>query len=373
MYRGNTKIAVLTVTAITNYSITMSTAFEGGQTELRSADELWAPGTYAGAKQFRWVNNGSVSGQSAKEYDTFKLSGGDESSIKLLEPIGNVLMIANNNSMAIWNDYVLQSYDYGIGCVSRKGKVKLLGALYFPHYSGIYATTGEAPKLISSKIERVFNGATRAGKEGICAGKKGRSVFFSVGNVTLYRPDGSTDKTLSNVVIEYAVTQEDWYIHTNIATTAFETFVDTLDTDRLVYASTASGTNVMEFLTGETDNGTEIPLIADTTDFNIPGNFERYFHPLEVCLEVERGAGIKVFVSLDNGPFYELEGEAVKGANILKVTSPYEADGSKPPRCRGIRVSLRHSEKQLIKVARLAITYIPTTDESTNMLNNDPA
>lgn len=373
VYRGNTKIAVLTVTAITNYSITMSTAFEGGQTELRSADELWAPGTYAGAKQFRWVNNGSVSGQSAKEYDTFKLSGGDESSIKLLEPIGNVLMIANNNSMAIWNDYVLQSYDYGIGCVSRKGKVKLLGALYFPHYSGIYATTGEAPKLISSKIERVFNGATRAGKEATCAGKKGRSVFFSIGNVTLYRPDGSTDKTLSNVVIEYAVTQEDWYVHTNIATTAFETFVDTLDTDRLVYASTASGTNVMEFLTGETDNGTEIPLIADTTDFNIPGNFERSFHPLEVCLDVERGAGIKVFVSLDNGPFYELEGEAVKGANILKVTSPYEADGTKPPRCRGIRVSLRHSEKQLIKVARLAITYIPTTDESTNMLNNDPA
>lgn len=373
VYRGNTKIATLTITAITNYSITMTTAFESGQTALASADELWAPGTYSGAKQFRWVNNSSASGQTAKQYDTFKLSGGDESAITMLEPIGNVLMIGNKNSMAIWNDYVLQSYDYGIGCVSRKGKVKLLGALYFPHYSGIYATTGEAPKLISSKIESIITGATRAGKEACCAGKKGRSIFFTLGTVTLYRPDGSTLKTMANTVIEYAVTQEDWYIHTGIGAAAFETFVDTLDTDRLVFASTASGTNVMEFLTGETDNGTEIPLVAETNAFSIPGQFERYMYPLEVLLEIERGSAIKVFVSLDNGPFFELEGEATKGANILKITDPFGGDGSKPPRCRSIRVSLRHNEKQLVKVASLAINYIPTTDEKSTMSDNDPA
>ena len=189
VYRGNSKVATLTVTAITNYSLTMTTAFEPGFTSLLSADELWAPGTYGGAKQFRWINNGTTSGQAAKEYDTFKLSGGDESPITLLMPIGNVLMIANKTSMAIWNDFALQSYDYGIGCVSRKGKVKLLGALYFLHYSGVFATTGEAPKLISSKIERIITGSTRAGKEASCAGKKGRSVFFSLGTVTLYRPE----------------------------------------------------------------------------------------------------------------------------------------------------------------------------------------
>lgn len=370
VYRGVTKIAVLTVTAVSGYALTMTTAFEAGQTQILSADELWAPGSFGGAKQYRWVNNASSSGAAVKEYDTFRLAGGDGSNITMLETIGNVLMVANKTTIGLWNDYTLQSYDFGVGCISKKGFVKNLGALYFIHYTGIYATNGDAPKLISSKVERYINGATKAGKEASSAGKKGRSVFFTLGAVTLTRPDGSVEKTLNDVVLEYAVTQEDWYVHTNVKATDFETFMDATSSDRLVFTSTITGNRVLEFLSGETDNNEEIMMRGDTQPFPLSGQFEKFVQPLEVLLDVERGAGIKVFVSLDLGPFYELEGEAAKGSTILKI-QPMDKNMTQPVRCRNIRLSIRHSAKQLAKINRVAITFNPTVEEEQYSPNID--
>jgi hypothetical protein len=231
-------------------------------------------------------------------------------------------------------------------------------------------TNGEAPKLISSKAERYITGATKTGKEACAAGKKGRSVFFSLGAVTLYRPDGSTEKTLSDVVLEYVITQEDWYVHTGVKATDFETFVDSTNTDRLIMANSATGHQAMEFLSGETDAGVEIPLRAETPAFTLSGQFEKFAYPLEVLLEVERGSGIKVFVSLDRGPFYELEGEATKGANILKIQA-IDGDNSQPVRCRNIRLALVHSAAQLVKISRAAITFNPTAEEEPTAPNKD--
>ena len=279
-------------------------------------------------------------------------------------------MIASNSSMAIWNDYLLQSIDMNIGCVSRTGHTKLLGGLYFIHYSGIFATNGEAPKLISSKVETYIRGATKANLEAAVMGHKGRSVFCWIGDSTLYNPDGSVQDTLKDVVLEYNVTQEDWYVHTNVKATHFETYIESTNTDRLVMTTSDTNCPVLEFLSGESDNGNEIFMRADTSDLPLVGTFEKFFYPQEVLIDVGRGSNIQVFVSLDHGPFYELEGTASKGSTILKVTNK---DGSrgKPPRCREIKISLRHSAKQIVRINRLAVTFNPTAEEEPQAAQND--
>lgn len=362
VYRGASKIAVITVTAISINTITCTTAFEPGFTALESADELWAPNTFNGKKQFRWVTNGSESGEPVKEYNTLRLSGGDGSPITMLETISNVLMIANKTSIASWNDYTFQSFDHQIGCVSKRGYVKKLGALYFLDYNGVFVTAGEAPKLISTKVERYIKGATKAGKEACAAGKKGNSIFFSIGDVTLYNDDGSQQKVLNNVVLEYNIVQQDWYVHTNVPATAFETFVDDLDTDRLVMTTTTNDQKIMEFLSGETDDGAEIAMVAETPDFYLNKTLERYVHPNEAIFEVLRGANVEVFVSLDGGTYYKIDGTGEKGANILKITAPGDFS-EQPVRCRMISLSFRHALPQLAKISRAAITFVPTNEE----------
>jgi hypothetical protein len=370
VYRASAKVATITITGATGLSLVMTTAFEAGYTSLKSSDQLWAPGSYLGPKQWRWVSNPSESGSSGREYDSQRLAGGDGSPITMLETVGNVLMAANSNTIGIWNDYVMQYFDFNIGCVSRKGYVKNMGALYFLHYTGIYATNGEAPKLISSKAERYILGATKAGKEGCSAGKKNRSLFFTLGDVTLYRPDGSPEKVLNDVVLEYIITQEDWYVHTGVKATDFETFVDTANTDRLIMTTTFTDRRTAEFLSGETDLGSEIIMRAETPAFTLSGQFEKFVYPLEVVLEVERGSGIKVFVSLDRGPFYELEGEATKGSTILKI-QPLDGNDSIPVRCRNIRLAFSHANSQLVKIARAAITFNPSAEEEPTAPNKD--
>lgn len=363
IYRGNSKVAVFTVTEINVENVVGTIAFEGAYTSVLSSDEFWITDTYNSTKRFRWVNNPSETGSDVKEYDTMRLSGGDESPITMMAPIGNVLMIANNSNLSIWNNSVLQSFDLGIGCVSRRGFTKTLGGLYFLHYNGIYQTDGTTPRLISSKVERYIQGATQAGKEACTAGAKGRSVFFHIGTVTLTRIDGSTEKTLSNVVLEFNITQEDWYVHTGIAAENFQTFVDSTDTDKLVFTSTSTAYPIMEFLSSaDTDNGTEIIWRIDSQRITLSNEFEKFVQPLEVITDIARGSGVQVFVSLDEGPWYQIEGEAVKGCSILKITPPRN-DGTAPVRCRQIKVSFRHALKQRVILTSAFITFNPTAEE----------
>ena len=240
IYRGSQKIATITINAMNETSITASNAnvvFETGFSSFLSADEVWVYGTYSGEKQYRWISNSSSIGRDVKQYDTFKLVGGDESAVTLFEPIGNILMIANNNSMMTWNDYTLENFDMGIGCCSKSGYVKLKGSLYFIHYSGIYSTSGGVPQLLSRKVERYIIGATKSGLEAAAAGFKGLSVFFTIGDVTLYNNDGSTWKTLSQVCLEFDIVDQDWYVHTNITSTQFETYIKSTGAERLSMCS----------------------------------------------------------------------------------------------------------------------------------------
>jgi hypothetical protein len=248
IYRGNQKVASVKITSYSETALTAPNAnvtFEAGFASFLSADEIWVAGTFSGEKQYRWIANSGSTGRDVKQYDTFKLVGGDSSGITMLAPIGNILMISNKNSMMTWNDYNLENFDLGVGCCSDNGYVKLRGSLYFLHYTGIYSTSGSMPQLLSRKVERYIRGATKSGLEASAAGYKGLSVFFTIGDVTLYNPDGSTWKVLPQVCLEFNVADQNWYVHTNVTSTQFETFINSAGAERLSMCSLTTAANAV--------------------------------------------------------------------------------------------------------------------------------
>lgn len=358
VYRGGSLITTLTVTGKGEDYIEVAET----DTVIYSADELWVHDTYTGTRMFRWPDN-PCSGIGTKQVDTFKLSGGNNDRIKMLVPIGNVLMAANNNNICVWDNYKWDSYktenmDVGIGCVSDQGYVKALGTLWFIHYTGIYASTGAYPKLMSAKVEKYIQGATKSGLEACAAGRKGLSIFFSIGDVTLYKPDGSVSQVVNDVVLEYNMRHENWFVHTGIDAKYFRTYNWGNDTDLLGFSGTSG--DVYQFLVGNNDNNKEIPWELTTSPITLSTNFETICYPKEVIIEMERGSGIKCFVSLDGAPFYEIKGEAIKGCTVLKVTP--QSGEEKYARCRNIAISIREFSKSLCKLSRVAVTYTETPE-----------
>jgi hypothetical protein len=369
--RGNgPAIATGVVSSVQEVTITLSAPTS---VKIEAADEIWVNGTFSGKKVFRWVANPSSIGVDAKEYDTFKVSSttdNNDETIRVMTNVGNVMFISTKNNIAIWNSYVLQNLDFGIGCCSKTGHVKMGGLLYFLHYTGVYSTEGGAPKHISGKVERYIRGATKSGLEAAVAGKKGRSVFFAIGDVTLKNPDGSLEKVLNDVCLEYNAYQENWYVHTNWGVSRAVTFISDEDPDRLVALSGIDGNPVVELLASGTasdvgDAGgkrVEIPFRIDTPNILLGNSFQFNSQPTEIDVEMERGSGMKCFISLDMDKWYELEGEARKGLTIFKVNS-VNGDVATPPKCRNMRISLRHNSAQLCKVSKIAILSIPTAEE----------
>ena len=366
IYRGTTLITTITVTTINETSVIVT----GTITGILASDEIWITGTYSGSKVFRWVNNPSITGKDVKQYDTFKLSGSENDPITMLTNIGNVQIISNKNTLMSWNDYTLENFDLDIGCVSKRGYVKTLGTLYFLHYNGIYGTSGGIPKLMSNKVEKYITGATKSGKEACAAGKKGRSVFFTLGDVTLYKGDGSVDKVLSDVCLERNLVQENWYVHTNVKADQFATYVETTDSDRLEFTDTAEDFAVKEFLSGETDDGEEIHFRVDTMKLTVqPTNFEYGSKMISVLAETERGSAMQVFVNLENEEeYYPLEGNLTKGLSVIKFSDKDSRRG-KPPFGRLVSLSIRDSSKQLCKLSRITLIHLPTTEEDVNKDN----
>lgn len=337
---------------------------------LLANSNLWVFGTYSGKQVFRWPQGPVKEGIDPKEYNSFKLTGtlgNDNEQINVLDNIGNVMIVASSNNIAVWNDYVLQNLDLGVGCVSKNGYVKCSGSMFFIHYTGIFMTAGDMPKVMSTKVERYLNGASKAGLESSAAGKKGRNVFFTIGDVTLYKPDGSFEKILPNVCLEYSLTQDNWYVHTNVKADMLVTWMNTNTIDSLVAITHNTNYPVVEFLKREVamDLDQEIPFRFDTKNIMLCNVFENIAHLQEIIVEMERGKGLKVFVSLDMGDWYELPGDCAKGANIIKITNK-DSNVVAPVRARNMRISLRHNHKQLCKVSKLAVIYLNTKEQELN-------
>ena len=361
VYRGGVKIADITTNAKTEDTITIASVTMAVGTDFNSSDEIWVNGTYTGTRVFRWADN-PATGENVKQYDTMKLTGGDNSALTLMTNIGNVMMIANKYNLATFNgtEPIPTSFDLGIGCISSQGWVKALGSLFFIGHNGMYVTSGGQPKLISAKIQPLFDGASKTGLEGSAMGVKGLSIFASIGDVTLHNDNGSIDRTLSNVVIENNLRTENWSYHTGIDAKFFNKYITSTDIERLEYCGSSG--HVYEFLYGTDDNNTnEIPFRIDTGKITLAKNFENISYPKEIILESDRGTGIKCFISLDGNNFYELKGESQSGCTVFKVTT--FGDNEEPARCRSINISFREFSKTTCSISRFAIIYASTLEE----------
>ena len=257
IYRGSNKIATITISSMTESTITATNAnvtFTPTYSSFLSSDEVWINGTFSGEKQYRWVSNGTIVGRDVKQYDTFKISGGDEDPITMMETIGNVLMIANSNTMMAWNDYTLQSYDTSVGCCSRNGYIKS-GGLYLLHYTGVYFTGGGVPQLVSRKVDRYIKGATKAGLEAGAMGKKDLSIFVAIGDSTLYNDDGSVQTVLRDVCLEMNTADQNWYVHTNVTASMFESYTAESGKETITMASVVPAKNELLSSTNLINNG----------------------------------------------------------------------------------------------------------------------
>ena len=357
VWRVNSHVANITVTSMDDLNIYATAVFQGAYTSFLSQDQIFVTGTVTGQKVYRWPNNPTLNGVDIKQYSTFKLSGADESDITMIVNVGNVMLIANRSLLASWNDSIVNYYDLGIGCVSPKGFVKAYGALYFLHYTGVYATSGGMPNILSSPIKPYIDGATKSGLENAVAGKKGRSVFFSIGDVTLYNPDGSVRNNLPDVCLEYHILQQNWYVHTNVSASIFETYISELDANRLIMADGITK-DVKAFLEGDSDDGDEIFFRVDTQPLTIAAEIEELSNPQLVIVESERGSSMECFVSIDGEQFYSLEGQAEKGISRLRVNGVNAGVGS-PNVGHNIALSFRDGSKQKCKIGRVAVTFLP--------------
>lgn len=356
VYRGGVKIETLTVTGKTETDIIVSATSNA----ILAADELWVQDTYDGTKKkcFRWASQ--ASGTNIKQYDMFKFSGGDNDEMNMLTNIGNVMVMSNKNSLSYWNGSVQTNFDAYVGCVSKRGYTKAYNMLFFVHYTGIYVTQGDSPRLISAKMDEYIRGATTTGLENSTAGRKGLSVFFCIGDVTLYNADGSLRTVEPDVCLEYDIKQENWFVHTNVSASDMATYISSSDPDRNVFTS-SSDYKVYEFLTGNADNGSEIPMMISFSPITLSTQFENMCFPQQILVEVETGNGIKCFVSLDDEIEYQLKDEARKGVNIIKVTPPN--DNVEAARCRKIRIVFKEFSKAACKISRVALIYKQTDEQ----------
>ena len=217
VYRGGTLIGTLTVTGKTENTLTVSSfAFD-----LKSSDELWIAGTRSGEKVYRWDNR--ATGTAVRQYDSFKNTS--EEDLVLLTNVGNNQMIFTENSISVFNGSYLKPLDLEIGCVSKKSFVKILGQGLFLHSTGIYSTTGGVPKLLSNKIQTIFDNADIDSLREACAASDGSSYFVYIGSIPFYNKDGSLKKLMKDVVIEYNLQQNNFFVHTDIPMSHFATFV----------------------------------------------------------------------------------------------------------------------------------------------------
>jgi len=351
VYRGDVFITTLIVTNKTEYALTVNATGAA----IMSSDELWVSGSKYGERVYRWAS--PTSGSTVKRYDTFKLPGGNNSKITLLENIGDVMVIGNKNNISTWNGYNLTSFASNVGCVSEKGFTSLNNILFFVGYNGIYATTGAAPKLMSSKVAPIFWGATKTGLENACVGKKDTSIFVCIGDSTIYNNDGSVRKVLKDVCIEYNIVQENFFIHTNVPAEKFETYVESINADQPVFTH-STNFKVFKWLNGYDDNGSEIAISINTNKILMNTQFEMIGYPKKALVEILQGNSGKLFLAMDDDKFEELPDSVSKGCSVVPTSLAID----KTLRGRKFRLAIRETSKRPFKISRMAIIFDDTNE-----------
>lgn len=360
--RGGTLIATVKVDSKTTSTITLTGA-TGLTVNLNSADEIWVSGTYAGERQWRWANN--ASGQDDIRYDTFRVGAEQRGEITAMINVGDNMLIFMPEAYSVWNNVSLMNGDFGVGCISRQGCVKALGAAYFLSWKGIYRTNGGTPELISTPVRRYLWAASKTNMENAIMSVQGESILCYLGSVDIANDDGSIEKTIEHLMLEYDIRQENWYIHslseaiTNMANCAVDD-----DYDVLLIAGDSPNHNIFKFFSGETDGSDLDPVYFRVdTPWLFPNSVkDRYIHPLSISAHILRGGPLKVFVSFDGDEFRELGGELKKGISTVFFDNKDE----EMQRCRKLKLSFRSMANKQIRLGWVALDYAESLEQKIN-------
>lgn len=139
--------------------------------------------------------------------------------------------------------------------------------------------------------------------------------------------------------------------------------IDTVKLKELLTPAASDNRPAKEFLVGNTDDGGAIFFRADTQVLQIQPSPQMYSNPIAIASELEAGTQTKIFVSLDDKQFFQLEGTVTKGVSILKPATSSNInslDQNKPPLVKTIQLSYRDSSKNLCRLIQAAVITIPT-------------
>lgn len=151
----------------------------------------------------------------------FDVNPDDNDEITALENNGNRLLIFKFRSMYRWT-FGLTEPDrlIGVGAVNQS-VVKTnfdVGITFFANPYGVYAYSGNRPKIISRKIQDIIEAITEANWRESCAGIDEDHYYLSVGDIEL---DG---RTISNAVLVYTISLDAWTVYSyNVKPTVFST------------------------------------------------------------------------------------------------------------------------------------------------------
>jgi hypothetical protein len=340
-----------------------------------AGDDLWLSGTYSGDRYHRW-SGGAETGAEGKRYDTFEIPGGNGERITMMQNVGGVMAIATPSTSCYWDGSSVIPAESGVGCCSDEGYVLHMGNLFFLDYTGLYVTPGaSAPKLVSARVDRYFRAASKANLERAAVGKKGNSVFVSIGSIYLYDDDGKRDDSeIKDVCLEYDLVKDEWYVHTGVPATCFEnvSFGNVLDrlifgTDRGLPQSNYSGPQrVCEFLKQgqltDTDGTGTYPVSTrlDTNRMLLPSRDEACVNLGKVAAFLDAGNSLQVFTRTDDEKAWrECDGQFDKGVTFAVVK---DCEGRLGARCRSAQFSLRSVSKGKTRISRLR-AYFDDMDE----------
>lgn len=198
----------------------------------------------------------------------FDVNPDDGDVITGIENNGNRLLIFKHRALYRWT-FGLTEPDrlIGVGAVNQEVIQTNfdVGITFFANPYGVYAYSGNRPRLISRKIQDIIDAVTDAGWQNACAGVDNDHYYLSVGEVEI------DDRTYNNVVLVYHISLDAWSVYSmHTRPSVFANMPDNTDetAPRYLYFGGADG-RVYRMNFGSTDNGAPISAYFRSKEYMI--------------------------------------------------------------------------------------------------------
>lgn len=221
--------------------------------------------------------------------------GGD---ITAQAKVPGYLLIFKERSLKRWNGSSTYPDDLlKVGAASMEGVCVGKGAAYFfaADGSGIYATAGSSPILISKPVQHIIDAISASYYTSVSSHSDEMDVWFSIGDITL---DGLT---YNNAVLKYNIGTQTW---------SFNAYAK----EALVWSIYVDG-GATYTLFGN-DDGEILTIKSGTSDATIPLEFAYQTQELEFSdtvseiksfvVHTRKGKSAKVLARVDDGDWKEI-------------------------------------------------------------------